>query len=70
MYKLHPNHRVVTALESELNSFMSLLDNKYKQFANGTPGIVRFTNYWRIGHESSFAPEVTTDNIIINTEMK
>ena len=49
---------------------MSLLDNKYKQFANGTPGIVRFTNYWRIGHESSFAPEVTTDNIIINTEMK
>lgn len=70
MYKLHPNHVVVTALESELNSFMHLLDSKYKQFANNTPGVIRFTNYWRIGHESSFSTEVTTDNIIINKEMK
>ena len=54
VYTLHGSHSMIQALESELNLFLQTLDEKYKQYANNTPGIIRFLNYWKIGHETKF----------------
>jgi hypothetical protein len=54
--KLHRQEKFVQMVDSDLNLFVSKLDNKYKHPVgdNAYDGFARFYKYWRIGHENNF----------------
>jgi hypothetical protein len=70
--KLHGQEKFVQMVKSDLNLFVSKLDDKYKHpIEKGQfDGFARFYKYWRIGHESNFMPKLLNDiniNSVIET---
>lgn len=54
MYKLHSTSRIVELVESELKRFVKPLHRKYMASDDVMNGFVRYSKYWKIGHESQW----------------
>jgi hypothetical protein len=56
MYKLHGNSRVVEMVESDLGLLSNSIDRRYFMNQNPSDGFMRFSKFWKIGHELDFLP--------------
>jgi len=70
--KLHGRERFVQMVHSDLKLFVKNIDSKYLHNNIADEGFIRFFNYWKIGHESNFFPQLKFELNIdpINLEEK
>lgn len=57
VYSLYGKERFVQMFESDLSSFTKNINSRYFMQGDRTSGFIRYTNLWRIGHESDFIPK-------------
>jgi len=70
MYKLHGNSRVVEMVESDLGLLSKSINRKYFMNRDPNNGFMRFTKFWKIGHEIDFLQKnlLSINNSLYSTE--
>ena len=58
MLKLHSGSMIYQQIESDSTRFLKSINRKYMWTDNYRDGLIRFSQFYRIGHESQFMPAI------------
>jgi hypothetical protein len=61
MYKLHGESHIVEMVESDLSLLSKSIDRRYFVDGDSNKGFIRFSKFWKIGHEQQFMSRNTID---------